>query len=187
MGNTVRAYHFVGKTLRDGAPIPADGIKLVYPGKIKCCQAGYHASLQPFDALQFAPGATLCLVECSGNIIHQEDKLVAEERTIITRIDATDLLYWFARQQALSVAHLWKPPKVVMDYLNTGDMSLREAARGAAWGAARGAARGAAWDAAREAARGAAWDAARVAAWGAAWDAARKQFNYLVEAQFKGL
>jgi len=55
------------------------------------------------------------------------------------------------------------------------------AARGAAWDAARDAARGAAWgaawDAARDAARGAAWGAARDAAWGAArgaaWDAAR--------------
>jgi hypothetical protein len=48
-----------------------------------------------------------------------------------------------------------------------------DAARGAAWGAARDAARGAARDAARDAAWGAARDAARDAAWGAARDAAR--------------
>jgi hypothetical protein len=167
MGNTVRAYHFVGKTLRDGTPIPSDGVTLVYPGKIECCHAGYHASLQPFDALQYAPGAILCLVDCGGKIILQKDKLVAEKRTIVARINATDLLYAFARHQALSVTHLWNPPKVVMDYLNTGEVSLRDAARAAA--------------------RAAAWAAAWAAARDAAWAAARKQFNSLVEAQFKGL
>jgi hypothetical protein len=223
MGNTVRAYHFVGKTLRDGSPIPSDGAPLVYPGKIECCRAGYHASLQPFDALQYAPGGTLCLVEVGGKIIHQRDKLVAEKRTILARMDATDLLRSFACEQALSVSHLWNPPKVVMDYLVTKDPALRAAAGAAAgaaawaaagaaagaaaWAAAGAAARAAAraaagaaawdaaWDAARDAARDAAgaaawdaaWDAARAAARDAAWAAARKQFNSLVEAQFKGL
>ena len=55
-----------------------------------------------------------------------------------------------------------------------------DAARGAAWDAARGAAldaaRGAAWDAALGAARDAAWDAA----WGAAWYAARDALIALV-------
>jgi hypothetical protein len=184
MGNTVRAYHFVGKTLRDGSPIPSDGAPLVYPGKIECCRAGYHASLQPFDALQYAPGGTLCLVEVGGKIIHQRDKLVAEKRTILARMDATDLLRSFACEQALSVSHLWNPPKVVMDYLVTKDPALRAAAGDAAWdaawaaaGAAAGAAawdaaRAAAWDAAWAAARAAAWAAARAAAWDAAWAAA---------------
>jgi hypothetical protein len=187
MSNTVRAWHFVGKTLRDGSPVPPDGVKLVYPGEIKPCVSGYHASLQPFDALQYAPGATLCLVECGGKIIHQDDKLVAEQRTIIYRVDATNLLRSYAKKRALSVIHLWTPPKVVVDYLNSDDESLRDAARGAAWGAARGAARGTAWDAAWDAARGTAWGAAWGAARDAAWGAARKQFNTLVEEQFKGI
>ena len=51
--------------------------------------------------------------------------------------------------------------------------AARDAARGAAWGAAWGVARSAAWDAARGAAWGAARDAAWDAAGGAAWDAAR--------------
>ena len=45
--------------------------------------------------------------------------------------------------------------------------AARDAARGAAWGAAWGVARSAAWDAAR----GAAWGAARDAAWDAAGNA----------------
>ncbi len=182
----MRAWHFVGATLRDGRSIPADGVKLHHEGEIIPCALGLHASLHPFDALQYAPGATLCLVECEGEIRHHgNDKLVCQDRTILARMDATPLLKEFARMQALSVAHLWKSPDVVLEYLMTGDDAARDAARDADWAAAwddagaaaRAAARDAAWAAARDAARAAAWAAAwaaaRDAAWAAAWDAAR--------------
>lgn len=29
------AYHFVGDKLRDGSPVPADGVKLIHTGKLK--------------------------------------------------------------------------------------------------------------------------------------------------------
>jgi hypothetical protein len=197
----MKAWHFTGPQLRDGRPVPPDGFKLVHTGPVIPCEQGLHASLDPFDALWYAPGSTLCLVECGGTVVHQEDKLACSERTIIARMDAEPLLRHFARMQALSVVHLWDPPDVVLDYLVTGDKTIRAAAWGAAWdaaraaewGAARGAARGAAWDAAR----GAAWDAARGAAraatWGAAWDAARgaawdaasEEFNTLVTQAFE--
>jgi hypothetical protein len=192
----MRAWHFVGDTLRDGRPVPADGVKLVHDGQLIICGSGLHASLRPAHALEYAPGSTLCLVECGGEIIHQSDKLVCSERTIIARMDATELLRYFARQQALSVVHLWDAPDVVLDYL-MGDDAAWAAARGAAWDAAWDAARGAAWDAARAAARdaawGAAWDAARAAAWDASWDAAsaaalaaaRDEFDQLVHYAFQ--
>lgn len=41
------AYHFVGETLRDGRPVPADGEWLEHDGKIIMCEAGLHASLHP--------------------------------------------------------------------------------------------------------------------------------------------
>ena len=56
----------------------------------------------------------------------------------------------------------------------TATPELWDAARDAAYNAARDDARDAAWDAARGAAWGAAWDPARGAAWGAARDAARR-------------
>ena len=135
----MRAWHFVGETLRDGSPIPADGVPLKYDRPIHICESGYHASLNPFDALQYAPGNTLCLVDVSGKTIHQSDKLVAEERTIIVRMDATTLLHWYAKQQALSVIHLWNPPEIVLDFL-MGDDEAAQAAQAAAQAAARGAA-----------------------------------------------
>lgn len=160
----MRAWHFVGETLRDGRPIPADGVKLVHPGSIIMCERGLHASLRPADALRYAPGGTLCFVECGGRIEHQSDKLVCSERTIIARMDATPLLRYFARQQALSVVHLWDAPQVVLDYL-MGDDAARDSAWAAAWAAA--------------------WDAARAAARAAARDAARDEFDQLVQYAFE--
>ena len=191
--SSVLAWHFVGDTLRDGSPIPGDGVKLTYQSTCKLCESGLHASIIPFDALKYAPGNTLCRVLCSGRIIESSDKLVCSERTILQRMDATEMLYFYARMQAIKVIDLWSAPDVVIDYLMTGDESLMDEARGAAIGAsmdaiwdpslmaagaaARAAARaaglGADWGAPSVAARAAAIGAARDAARAAAWDAAR--------------
>jgi len=166
----IQAWHFVGAALRDGAPIPADGVTLRHDGPLTLCASGFHASVRLIDALYYAPGATLCRVTMGGEIIHESDKVVATERTILWRIDATELLRLFARQCALDVAHLWRPPGMsasVRKYLETGDEKLRaagDAARAAAMAA------GDAGDAAR-AARAAARAAASSAAWAAAWAA----------------
>ena len=169
----IRAWHFVGKTLRDGSPIPADGEWLIFEGPLKMCESGLHASRHPFDALRYAPGDTLCLVECDGHVIEHDDKLVCSQRRIIAHMDATDMLRYFARMQALSVVHLWDAPDVVLDYLMTGDESLRAAAWAAAWDAA--------WYAAGAAAGDAAWDAAGAAARAAA----RQDFADLVNECFE--
>jgi hypothetical protein len=182
----IRAWHFVGKALRDGRPVPADGEWLAHDGPLVLCESGLHFSVHPFDALTYAPGETLCLVECDGDVTQEGDKGVCRRRRIVARMDATELLRYFARMQALSVIHLWAdPPDVVLDYLMTGDEVLgaaasdaaMAAASAAAWAAARAAAwaaaNAAAWAAARAAARAAASDAASAAANAAAWDAAR--------------
>ena len=171
------AYHFCGPTLRDGRPIPADGEWLVHDGECVICESGLHASAHPFDALQYAPGPILCLVECEDVVTEQDDKFVCRRRKIVKRIDATALLWRASREFAKSVLHLWNAPQVVKDFLETGDESLRTAARAAAWAAVWDAVWAAAWaaasDAARAAACDAAWAAARAAAWAAARDAAR--------------
>ena len=189
----IRAYHFVGDMLRDGRPVPPVGEWLVHDGPMVMCESGLHASRHPFDALTYAPGPILCLVDCDEIEAEENDKLVCRRRRIVARFDATTMLRTFARRCALDVIHLWKAPQVVRDYLTTGDESLRAAALAAedearaaedeAWAAGadtRNAARGAAWDAAR----GAAWDAAWGAAWDAARDAQRTRFAGMVEAEF---
>ena len=173
----IHAWHFVGDTLRDGRlPVPADGKLLRHVGPVKMCASGLHASLHPFDALRYAPGGTLCYVRCGGVIKTGSDKLVCTERTIIARMDADAMLRYFARQQALSVVHLWDAPQIVLDYL-MGD----DSAWAAAWAAAGAvSSRAAAWDASWDAARAAVFAAARAAA----WDAARADFLALVHECF---
>ena len=129
---TVLAWHFVGDTLRDGRPVPPDGVWLVHEGEAGMCESGLHASRRPSDALQYAPGPVLCLVECKDVVDEGDDKLVCRRRRIIKRMDATDLLRTYARKCALSVIHLWDAPSCVREYLETGDDSKRLAAREAA-------------------------------------------------------
>lgn len=131
---------------------------------IKLCKNGLHASLSPLDALTYARGSTLWLVELSGDIEKGRDKVCAEKRTYLHKIEAKELLEKFARKCALAVIHLWDPPKVVVDFLKTGDEKLRLAAWNAARSAAWNAARNAAMDASRSAAKVTAWDAAEAAA-----------------------
>jgi hypothetical protein len=148
------AWHFVNNTLRDGTPIPADGVTLKHKGPLELCASGFHASVRLIDALNHAPGNTLCRVECGGTIKHDNDKLVCLERTILWRIDATDLIRQFARQCALDVVHLWDAPDLVRQYLTTGDEKLMYAAS----------------------------DAASDAAWDSAWDAQNERLEKLAYA-----
>ena len=203
----MRAYHFTnGHTLRDGRLLPAIGEWLVHSGPIVPCESGLHASKHPFDALQYAPGDTLHLVEIRGEIVeHDTEKVVGRKRKIIKTIDAGKLLRDFARWCALQVVEKWNAPAVVREYLETGNESFRYAANAAAAGYDAWAAECAAndaWDAANDAwaaecaARAAAWAAAndawvaaraaaRAAAWVASRDAQRKKFKQMISAAFK--
>ena len=194
-----RYYHFSNKTLRDGKPIPEIGEWLTVQGEIVPCENGLHASEHPFDALQYAPGSLLHLVELDGEIKpygSPVDKFAARKRKIIATIDAEDLLWEFTRKCALNVIHLRDAPDVVKQYLTTGDELLRATPWDAAWAAAWDSARATSWDAALDAAWAAAWDAARATSWdaardaswdaalAAAWDAERQMFLKMVDAAF---
>lgn len=149
-----------GREVRVGETLTVDGV-------IAPCAHGLHASEHVIDALKYASSrSALCRVTLGGTIMHDADKYVASERTVIAMLSAAEtnaLLREFARWCALQVIDLWDAPPVVRDYLETGDESLRAAASDAAWDAASAAAWDAAWDAA--------WNAAWAAAWDAAWDA----------------
>ena len=87
-------YHFTKDTLRDGSPIPPIGEILVFEGDLKMSEAGLHFSVEPFDALQFAPGNLLHKVEYGGIFELGDGKGVATERTILATIDAEHLSPW---------------------------------------------------------------------------------------------
>ncbi len=182
MTDGILAWHFCSDTLRDGSPIPDDGVTLRHDSDLIMCQTGLHASVNIMDALKYAPGHTICRVRVEGREEQgHDDKLVCRSRTILWRIDGEQILRDFARWCALQVVHLWDAPAVAKKYLETGKKELRDAAWAAAGAAAGAAAQAAARDAARDAARGAAaqaaaWDAARAAA----RDAQNKQLTVMV-------
>jgi hypothetical protein len=175
----MKAWHFLADTglLRDGSVPPLDGEWLKYDGKLSLCRNGLHASVRALDALLFAPGNVVCLVEIGGEMVQEDDKLVCSARKILARANAEEVLRDFARKCALNVADKWSMPVVVRQWLETGDKSIRKAAeraaRDAANSAAGGAAYSAAWSAANSAARSAAYNAAYSAAWSAAYSAVR--------------
>ena len=147
----------------DGREV-AVGVTHTVEGPVVLCSNGLHASERIIDALQYSGSAILYRVELSRDIDHGVNKSCAAERVYLERIDVEEILRKFARECALSVIHLWDAPQIILDYLRSGDESLRDTA----------------WDAAWDAAGDAAWDAAGAAAGDAARDAA-------LEAQTKQL
>ena len=119
------------------------------------CERGLHASATVREALQYANGSILYRVKLGGTIVSEADKFAASSRKYLARIDANAILHAWGRACALEMAHLWDCPRIVSDYLKTGDKTLRSAAlsaaRSAAWSAARSAAESAAESAARSA------------------------------------
>jgi hypothetical protein len=131
----IRAWHFTGATLRDGRPIPAIGKWLVHDGPVKMCDIGLHASVRLWDAITFAPGATLHRVECADIVQRNSDKLVCRRRRIVATVsaDRADQIFRrFARVAAYTVIDKWDAPELVRRYLETGDESIRAAAAYAA-------------------------------------------------------
>ena len=135
----VMAWHFVGPRLRDGSLVPPDGKTLVHKGPLVVCKTGFHASERLIDALRYAPGCTICRVAMDEDIIKMDDQLVARKRTVLWRVDGEALLRKFARNCALGCVDKWKPPMVVLQYLETGDPTLQQVAWSAAWSASESA------------------------------------------------
>lgn len=159
-------WHF----LREGRRLAHGDRRIVVPGETYrvegepvLCQHGLHASRQPIDALQYAPGPVLCKVQLGGTIVHGEDKSVATVRTVLAMTDVTDILRVFARKMAAEAwfRHFERGTHPDVDrWLEMGSEADRAAARAAARAATRAAAESAAWAAAKSAALSAAWSAA---------------------------
>ena len=98
----ITAYHFLvlGGRMRhpvDGHTHVTKGLSL-HEDKIKLCVRGLHASIEPLDALQYAPGPCLTLVECSGDVLCEDDKIVCTDRKVIAGpVDVTDIIVRFAQ------------------------------------------------------------------------------------------
>lgn len=83
----------VGQTYSCKFPYTYDGI--TYP-KPTLCKAGMHASIKVIDALNYAPGSIITLVEVSGDVQIGEDKITGKHRKVIRIADATNVLFEFS-------------------------------------------------------------------------------------------
>jgi hypothetical protein len=175
----ILAWHWTnGMKLRDGQPLKV-GKLYTHTGKLEMCAIGYHASTDIRDALSYAPGFTVSRVECSGEMIIGNDKLVCTRRKAIWSFDAKKVvLAWSIRvatdavKSAKKICHdpTWN---IWADLWISGKNRTADAA----YVAARVAARAAAYAAARAADAADAADAARAAAYAAAYAAAKKKYS----------
>jgi hypothetical protein len=134
------AWHFLTSqwTAHAGFKVEVGALYTMEPPIVPCSR-GFHASVRCIDALKYAPGPVITLVECGGTIVDHgspADKFACSERRALWGYDATAELRYFARWCALEVIHLWpNAPEVVREYLESGDESIREEARKAAYAA----------------------------------------------------
>jgi len=85
------------------------------------------------DALNYAPGTIIWIVELEGAMDIQDDKVAATSRKYQHGgIDVLPIILAWSRRVALDVAHLWDIPEIVRRYLETGDQAIAGAAANAA-------------------------------------------------------
>ena len=147
-------------------------------GELEMCINGMHASRRAMDALAYAPGPIACRVECWGEVIEQDDKLVSRHRKVLWWVDATHVLHEFAcrcAEDALALTTNPDPRSVAAITAKRrwlrGQISEEElAASWDAWAFARPS-RSSGWISARAARTG--WAARAAAGWASAWISAR--------------
>jgi hypothetical protein len=94
----ILGWHFTdGVKLRDGQELVV-GKLCRHEGPLVMCDRGYHASVDSVDALYHAPGFTVSRVQCGGEIIRGDDKLVCSERRALWVMNVkTIVLDWTVR------------------------------------------------------------------------------------------
>jgi len=97
----VRAFHFIKAdhtTYKYGLPVEV-GQTLRVEGELVACKNGLHSSDHPFDALMYAPGPVLCVVERDPDAVprgNPVDKHAGRWRRCIQMKDISDTLRRFA-------------------------------------------------------------------------------------------
>ena len=182
-------YHFLLADMKSGAGneppwVVGESRSITAPPVL--CRLGYHASSTLFDALQYAPGPVLCLVELTGVVLVDRDKAVGQGRWLLAAVNVERELRLFAcdcAERALPIFELLypqdqRPREAILvarrhadgqaTYKELDAARVAAAAATDAAGAARVATRAATWTAAAgaatdAAARAATWVVARVA------------------------
>src|ERR1035437_2050520 len=126
----ILAWHFLqeARCLRYSpyTPIEAGKTYHVRTGTLDLCVHDLHASINPLDAIDYAPGPILCRVALSGLTIHDADKLCSRHRRVIWMADATRTLHiqglWVANQLLTLHKSLLSGPAYpfLLEYLAAG-------------------------------------------------------------------
>ena len=106
----ILAYHFLKSDMCSGEghePPWKEGETRTLGGEIVICAHGYHASRTAWDALQFAPGPVLCLVEVEP-VQERADKLASRSRRLIKAVNVERELREFAADCAERVLHFYE-------------------------------------------------------------------------------
>lgn len=161
-----------GRPLYEGRPLQAGRWTYRPEAPLSICSFGLGSLFLAAES-----SSLVALVEV-GEVICDGWSMESDRFCPVWYYDPTEELDRFARAQALEVAHLWRAPPLVVDYLESGDLSLRSRActfigvatwdrmRSAVWYAASMAA----WHAIQAYEKGGAWHA-----WGAAQRSAQAQ------------
>lgn len=117
----------------------------------RLCEAGLHGSVNILDALIYAPSTSLYRVNITRKLDIGHDKICGQRREYLAHVDANNILWEFARKQALINISKIKPccsnPEyaAIINWLVTGHAEYRSAAQSAvesaAWSSAESAAR----------------------------------------------
>lgn len=122
------AFKFTGDSLEGGQPLPGFGETVYAPPPVKPGVAGLHACPEVFDALTYARGSILHLLEASGQLVTHRGQCVSTQQRFLGRHDASQLLDTFARWCATQALTIWEAPSCVWAFLE-GDEAQRDAAR----------------------------------------------------------
>lgn len=99
MSNEINAWHFLNKECQlryRTQELVEVGKKYYASGPLAICKNGMHACIRVIDALQYAPGYTLCYVTCGGDIVQHGNELCSRWRRVERMMDATKLLHEFS-------------------------------------------------------------------------------------------
>lgn len=94
LGERKLGWHFIGRDRRlrhTGRPVIEGGTTSI-KGTVQLCINGLHASELIIDALKYAPGPLLCLVEVSGEMQSDYDKFCGKNRRVLAILDVEPLL-----------------------------------------------------------------------------------------------
>ena len=94
-----------------------------------CCGGPAYVSALRAAATDVVGPHRICRVTCVSPPVEG----VCTSKHALWCYGASEVYRAFARAQALRITHLWDAPPVVVQYLKTGDESIRDAAYRAAW------------------------------------------------------